>query len=86
MASISLQYELTHMYMLTMPSTVSNVLLRLKMPSVGTSPAMDFKAYRASRFAGVIRDLIVSVPVARVLKLEAAATAELEDPPGSESS
>lgn len=70
-----------------MPPTASNVLLRLKIPSIGTCPAVGFKAYKAARFAGVMSDPIVSVPIARALKPDATATADpVEDPPGAESS
>ena len=72
---------------LTMPPTASKVLLRLKMPSIGTSPAVGFSAYNAARFAGVMSDPIVSVPIASVLKPEATATADpVEEPPGADSS
>lgn len=72
---------------LTMPPTESNVLLRLKMPSIGTSPTVGFSAYSAARFAGVMSDPIVSVPIARVLNPEATATADpVEEPPGADSS
>lgn len=70
-----------------MPPTASKVLLKLKMPSIGTWPTVGFNAYKAARLAGVMREPIVSVPMARVLNPEATATADpVEDPPGAESS
>lgn len=48
---------------------------------------MGFNAYKAARFAGVISEPIVSVPIARVLKPEATATADpVDEPPGADSS
>lgn len=73
--------------LLTIPPTASNVLLKLKIPSIGTWPTVGLSAYSAARFAGVIREPIVSVPTASVLNPEATATAEpVDDPPGAESS
>jgi hypothetical protein len=70
-----------------MPPTASNVLLRLKIPSMGTCPTVGFNAYNAARFAGVMSDPIVSVPIASVLNPEATATADpVDEPPGAESS
>lgn len=57
------------------------------MPSMGTSPTVGFKAYSAARLAGVIRDPIVSVPMASALKPDDTLTAEpVDEPPGAESS
>lgn len=70
-----------------MPPTASKVLLKLKIPSIGTWPTVGFNAYSAALFAGVIKDPIVSVPIESVLKPDATATADpVEDPPGADSS
>lgn len=71
----------------TIPPAESKLLLSAKIPSIGTSPTVGFSAYRPARFAGVMSDPIVSVPIARELKPEATLTAEpVDDPPGAESS
>lgn len=70
-----------------MPPAESKLLLNEKMPSMGTSPTVGLSAYSAARFAGVMSEPMVSVPIASVLKPEATLTAEpVDDPPGAESS
>ena len=70
-----------------MPPTESNVLLRVKMPSVGVVPTVGFSAYKPARFAGVMSDPMVSVPIASVLNPAEMLTAEpVAEPPGAESS
>src|SRR4051812_23879847 len=56
---------------LAIPPAESKVFDRQNMPSMGISPTVGFSAYKAARFAGVMREPIVSVPTARVLKPEA---------------
>lgn len=71
----------------TIPPAESKLLLSVKMPSMGTSPIVGFKAYNPARFAGVIREPSVSVPIASALKPDATLTAEpVDEPPGAESS
>ena len=70
-----------------MPPAESKVLLNEKMPSMGTRPTVGFNAYSPARFAGVINDPIVSVPIASELNPAATLTAEpVDEPPGAESS
>jgi hypothetical protein len=70
-----------------MPPTESNVLLRLNIPSIGIWPTVGFNAYKAARFAGVMSEPIVSVPIASVLNPDATATADpVDEPPGADSS
>lgn len=71
----------------TIPPAESKLLLSVKIPSIGTSPTVGLSAYNAARFAGVINDPSVSVPIARALNPDATLTAEpVDEPPGAESS
>ena len=75
------------MFPLTMPPAESKLLLSVKIPSMGTSPTVGFNAYNAARFAGVINEPSVSVPMANALNPDAMLTAEpVDEPPGAESS
>ena len=71
----------------TIPPAESKLLLSVKIPSIGTSPTVGLSAYNAARFAGVIIEPSVSVPIASALNPEATLTAEpVDEPPGAESS
>jgi hypothetical protein len=70
-----------------MPPAESKLLLKLKIPSIGTCPTVGLSAYSPARFAGVMSDPIVSVPIASALKPDATLTADpVDEPPGAESS
>lgn len=69
------------------PPAESKVFDKQKIPSIGISPTVGFNAYSAARFAGVMRDPIVSVPTASVLNPAAKLTADpVDDPPGADNS